>query len=102
MSFGVYNGPPTYQRVVTKTFKEYLDNFMKIFLGDFKVYNGHGESFAKAQIIFSIMQRIWNQSKSKTMCIYGIFRDDLGFYCFQRKDTTRSKENTSNSKHATT
>ncbi len=30
------------------------------------------------------------------------FRDDLGFYCFQRMETTRSKENTSNSKHATT
>ncbi len=36
------------------------------------------------------------------MCIYGIFNDDFGFYCFQRKETTRSKENTSNSKHATT
>jgi hypothetical protein len=37
------NGPPTYQRVVTKTFKEYLDNFMKIFLDDFIMYR-HGES----------------------------------------------------------
>jgi hypothetical protein len=36
------------------------------------------------------------------MCIYGIFRDDLGFYYFQRKETTKSKEDTSNSKHATT
>jgi hypothetical protein len=36
------------------------------------------------------------------MCIYGIFKDDLGFYCFQRREITRSKENTSNSKHATT
>jgi len=33
---------------------------------------------------------------------YGISKDDLGFYCFQGKDTTRSKENTSNHKHATT
>jgi hypothetical protein len=36
------------------------------------------------------------------MCIYGIFRDDLGFYYFQRRETTRSKKNTRNSKHATT
>jgi hypothetical protein len=36
------------------------------------------------------------------MCIYGIFMDDLGFYCFQRRETTRSKEDISNSKHATT
>jgi hypothetical protein len=31
MSFRVKNGPRTYQRTITKTFKEYLDNFMKIF-----------------------------------------------------------------------
>jgi hypothetical protein len=36
------------------------------------------------------------------MCIHGIFKDDIGFYYFQRKETTRSKDNTSNSKHATT
>jgi hypothetical protein len=34
--------------------------------------------------------------------IYGIFRDDFGFYYFQKRETTRSKENTRNSKHATT
>ncbi len=39
MSFGVKNGPPTYQSTVTKTFKKYLDNFMKIFLDDFIMYN---------------------------------------------------------------
>jgi hypothetical protein len=36
------------------------------------------------------------------MCIYGIFRDDLGFYCFQKREITRTKEDISNSKHATT
>jgi hypothetical protein len=36
------------------------------------------------------------------MSIYGIFKDDFGFYCFQKKETTKSKENTSNNKHATT
>jgi hypothetical protein len=36
------------------------------------------------------------------MCIYGIFKGDLGFYYFQKMETTGSKENTSNSKHATT
>jgi hypothetical protein len=39
MPFGVKNRLPTYQKVVTKTFKEYLDNFMKIFLDDFIMYN---------------------------------------------------------------
>jgi hypothetical protein len=42
MLFGVKNGPPTYQNmfgVITKTFREYLDSFMNIFLDDFIVYN---------------------------------------------------------------
>ncbi len=37
MPFGGKNGPTTFQKVVTKSFKEYLDNFMKIFLDDFIV-----------------------------------------------------------------
>jgi len=39
MSCGVKNEPLTYQRIVTKTFREYLDIFMKIFLDDFMVYS---------------------------------------------------------------
>jgi hypothetical protein len=35
----VENGPPTYQKAMTKTFKGYLDNFMKIFYDDFMVYS---------------------------------------------------------------
>jgi hypothetical protein len=38
MLFGVKNRP-TYQRVVNRTFKDYLDKFMKIFLDDFTNYN---------------------------------------------------------------
>jgi hypothetical protein len=37
MLFGVKDGPPTYQRVITKAFSKYLDSFMKIFLDDFTV-----------------------------------------------------------------
>jgi hypothetical protein len=39
MSFGVKNEPPTYHRAMTKTFKDYLDSFMKIFLDDFTMYS---------------------------------------------------------------
>jgi hypothetical protein len=35
------------------------------------------------------------------MRIYDIFGDDIGFYCFQRKEIAKSKENASNNKHAT-
>jgi hypothetical protein len=39
MPFGVKNGPPTYQRAVTKAFYEYINVFMKILLNDFIVFN---------------------------------------------------------------
>jgi hypothetical protein len=31
--------PLIYQRTITKAFKKYLDNIMKTFLNDFKVYS---------------------------------------------------------------
>jgi hypothetical protein len=50
MPFGVKNGPLTFHRIVSRAFKEYLDQFMKIFLDDFMVYSDiHGESFDEAQ-----------------------------------------------------
>ncbi len=39
MLFGVKNGLPTYQMVVSRIFKDYLDKFMKIFLNDFTMYS---------------------------------------------------------------
>jgi Holliday junction resolvase RusA-like endonuclease len=39
MLFGMKNRPPTYQKAITKTFREYLDNFMKTFLDDFTMYS---------------------------------------------------------------
>jgi len=39
MSFGFKNEPPTYQRTVTKTLREYFDNFMKVFMDDFTVFS---------------------------------------------------------------
>jgi hypothetical protein len=38
MLFGVRNKLLTYQKVVTKAFLKYLENFMMIFLNDFIVY----------------------------------------------------------------
>jgi hypothetical protein len=39
MPFGVKNGPPTYQRAITKAFREYINVFMKIFCDDFTIFN---------------------------------------------------------------
>jgi len=62
---------------------------MKIFLDDFTMYNDMESHLQKLRLCFQ-------------KCIYGIFKNDIGFYYFQRKEITRSKENTNNIKHATT
>jgi len=52
MFFGMKNGPPTFQRVVTKAFREYLDKFMKIFLDDFTIYCGMETHLQKLKLCF--------------------------------------------------
>jgi hypothetical protein len=51
MPFGVKNGPPKFQRVVSKTF-EYLNQFMKIFLDDFIVYSDMESHLMKLKLCF--------------------------------------------------
>jgi len=50
--FGVKNGPPTYQRIVTKVFCEYIDVFMKIFLDDFTIFSDLSTHFEKLKKCF--------------------------------------------------
>jgi hypothetical protein len=38
MPFGLCNGLTTFQKIVTQTFKKYINNFMQVFLDDFSVY----------------------------------------------------------------
>jgi hypothetical protein len=38
MPFGLCNVLATFQKVVTKTFKEYLNKFTQVFLNDFSIY----------------------------------------------------------------
>ncbi len=52
MSFGVKNGPPIYQKVITKTFKEYLHNLMNILLEDFIVYSDMESHLQKLRLCF--------------------------------------------------
>jgi hypothetical protein len=52
MPFGVKNGPPTFQRAVNRAFREYLDQFMKIFLDDFIVYNDMESHLMKLRLCF--------------------------------------------------
>jgi hypothetical protein len=52
MPFGVKNGPPTFQRIVSKAFRKYLDQFMKIFLDDFTVYSDMESHLMKLRLCF--------------------------------------------------
>ncbi len=52
MPLGIKNGPPTYQRAVTKAFWEYIDVFMKTFLNDFTIFNELSTHFLKLKKCF--------------------------------------------------
>jgi hypothetical protein len=49
MPFGVKNGPPTF---LNKAFREYLDQFMKIYLDDFKVDSDVENCLMKLKLCF--------------------------------------------------
>jgi hypothetical protein len=52
MPFGVKNGPPTFQRAVSRTFIKYLNQFMKIFLDDFIIYSDMESHLMKLRFCF--------------------------------------------------
>ncbi len=72
MLFGVKNGPPTYQKVVTKTFRKYLDNFMKIFLDDFIVYTYMESHFQKLKLCFQMCKE-YGISLNPNKCVFKVF-----------------------------
>jgi hypothetical protein len=79
MPFGVKNGPPTYQRVVTKTFREYLDSFMKIILHDFIVYNDMESHLQKLKLCFQKCKE-YDINMNPGKCAFMVFsRMILGF-----------------------
>jgi hypothetical protein len=52
MLFGLKNAPPTYQHVVSTTFKDYLKVFMKLFLDHFNMFNNLDTHLPKLQLCF--------------------------------------------------
>jgi hypothetical protein len=66
MPLSVKNGPPTFQRLVSKTFKENLDQFMKIFLDDFMVYSDMEYEFiviyklGRTHVVTNVLSRLPN------------------------------------------
>ena len=52
MPFGLKNAPPTYQRIINHIFKDYLNDFMKLFLDDVSVYSDIATHLPKRRLIF--------------------------------------------------
>jgi hypothetical protein len=49
MPFGLCNVPATYQKVVTKTFNKYLNDFMQVFLDDFSAFSKKEDHIGQLQ-----------------------------------------------------
>jgi hypothetical protein len=72
MPFGVLNEPPTYQKVVTKAFKEYLDSFMEILLDDFTVYMDMDNHLQKLILCFQKC-REYGINMNPNKCAFMVF-----------------------------
>jgi hypothetical protein len=85
MPFEVKNGPPTYYKVATKAFTKYLDNFIKIFLDDFIVYNDMESHLQKLILCFQKC-REYDINLNLEKCAFMVFsRMILGFIISKRK-----------------
>jgi hypothetical protein len=49
MPFGLCNALATFQKVVIKIFKEYLNKFMQVFLDNFSVYGNKKDHLGQLQ-----------------------------------------------------
>ncbi len=87
MPFGVKNGPPTYQRVVAKTFHEYIDVLMKNFLDNFIIFSGLSTHFKKLHKCFLKCRKFGINLNLKQVCIQGVFKNHLRFHSVQRRQS---------------
>jgi hypothetical protein len=74
MPFGVQNGLSTFQRTVSRAFREYLDQFMKIFLDDFMVYDDMNSHIMKLKLCFKKCKQ-YKISFNLEKCVLWYFRD---------------------------
>jgi hypothetical protein len=84
MLFGVKNGPPTYQKAITKTFKEYLDSFMRIFLDDFIVYSDMESHLHKLRLCFQKCKE-YGISLNLDKCAFMVFSGMILGFLFPKK-----------------
>ncbi len=79
MFFRVKNGPPTYQRVVSRVFKDYLRKFMNYFLDDCTVHSDMDTYMYKLKLCFQKCKEFGinlNPNKCACMVFLGMI---LGF-----------------------
>jgi len=70
MPFSLKNATPTYQQMVSRAFKEYLDNFMKLYLDDFTIFNDLATHLTKLQQCF---EKCWEYDINLEKCIFMVF-----------------------------
>ena len=69
MPFGLKNAPPTYQRIVNQIFKDYLNDFMKLYLDDFSVYSDIATHLPKLRLVFERCRQ-YGVSLNPDKCIF--------------------------------
>jgi len=92
MPFGVKNGPPTFQRVVNRAFKEYLDQFMKIFLDDFIVHSNLKSHLMKFKFCFQKCKE-YKINLNPKKCVFMVFsRLILGYIVSKERKVPNLKK----------
>jgi hypothetical protein len=92
MPFGVKNGPPTYQKAITKALCEYIDGFMKIFLDDFTIFNDLSTHLEKLKKCFLKCKK-YGISLNPNKCAFIVWsRTILGFIVSKEGKTLDPKK----------
>jgi hypothetical protein len=50
MSFGLWNAPVTFQRLINKVLEPYLGHFIRVFINDYYVYRSGAHHLTKGQM----------------------------------------------------
>jgi hypothetical protein len=92
MPFGVKNGPPTYQKTVTKAFHEYINVFMKIFLDYFIDFSDLSTHFFKLKKCF-LKCKMYGIGLNPEECAFVVCsRTILGFIVSKKGKTPNPKK----------
>jgi hypothetical protein len=90
--FGVKNAPPTYQKVVTKAFREYIDLFMKIFLENFIIFSDMSIHLEKLKKCFLKCREYGTSLNSERCALMVCSGTILGFIVSKKGKTLHPKK----------